>query len=401
MQSRRNFIGNVATGLAGTLAGSNVLGANERIRIGIIGPGARGTEILQQALACEGVECIGAADVYTRRLEDVKKIAPNAKTYLDHRRLLEDKDIDAVLIATPQHLHCQHFVDTLTAGKHVYQEKTMAFTVDHAKRMRAAFQKDGGRHTVQIGHQWTSTGAVTDALSFNKPELMGKITMIHGHMYRNTPHGKPQWSRPVYPDMTPENIIWRSFLGESKPVDFDANRYINWRFFWDYSGGNVYENMCHQLSFWYKVMDLKIPRSVTMTGGLYLWKDGREVPDTMSVSMEHEEELLYTWDSGFGNDQLKVTEDVLGDNGTISHTQQSIKYAPQKVNRRDGNEMVGTTRSDPKAHMQNFLDSIRGSKQPNCPFEIGFRISVACRMAVESYRQGRTMHWDAVKEEIV
>jgi predicted dehydrogenase len=401
MQSRRNFIGNVATGLAGTLAASNVLGANDRIRIGIIGPGARGSEILQQAVTCEGVECIGAADVYTRRLEDVKKIAPNAKTYLDHRRMLEDKDIDAVLIATPQHLHCQHFVDALSAGKHVYQEKTMAFTVDHAKRMRAAFQKDAGRHTVQIGHQWTSTGAVADAISFNKPDLMGKITMIHGHMYRNTPHGKPQWSRPVYPDMTPENIIWRNFLGEARQVEFDPNRYINWRFFWDYSGGNVYENMCHQLSFWYKVLDLKIPRAVTMTGGLYLWKDGREVPDTMNVSMEHEEELLYTWDSGFGNDQLKVTEDVLGDNGTMSHTPQSIKYAPQKVNRKDGNEMTGATRSDPKAHMQNFFDSIRASKQPNCPFEIGFRISVACRMAVESYRQGRTMKWDTAKEEIV
>jgi predicted dehydrogenase len=250
MQSRRNFIGNVATGLAGTLAASNVLGANERVRIGIIGPGARGTEILQQALACENVECIGAADVYTRRLEDVKRVAPVAKTYLDYRRLLDDKDVDAVLIATPQHLHCQHFVDALSAGKHVYQEKTMAFTVDHAKRMRTAFQKDAGKHAVQIGHQWTSTGAVADAVSFNKPELMGKITMIHGHMYRNTPHGKPQWSRPVYPDMTPENIIWRSFLGEARPVEFDANRYINWRFFWDYSGGNVYENMCHQHSFW-------------------------------------------------------------------------------------------------------------------------------------------------------
>ena len=400
MQSRRNFIGNVATGLAGTLAASNVLGANDRIRIGIIGPGARGSEILQQALACEGVECIGAADVYTRRLEDVRKIAPNAKTYLDHRRMLEDKDIDAVLIATPQHLHCQHFVDTLSAGRHIYQEKTMAFTVDHAKRMRAAFQKDAGRHTVQIGHQWTSTGAVTDALNFYKPELMGKVTMIHGHMYRNTPHGKPQWSRPVYPDMTPENILWRSFLGESRQVEFDPNRYINWRFFWDYSGGNVYENMCHQLSFWYKVMDLKIPRAVTMVGGLYLRKDGREVPDTMNVSMEHDEELLYTWDSGFGNDQLKVTEDVLGDNGTISHTPQSVKYTPQKVNRKEGNEMVGATRSDPKAHMQNFLDSIRGAKQPNCPFEIGFRISIACRMAVESYRQQRTIRWDPAKEEI-
>jgi predicted dehydrogenase len=220
-------------------------------------------------------------------------------------------------------------------------------------------------------------------------------------MYRNTPHGKPQWSRPVYPDMTPENILWKSFLGDAKPVDFDANRYINWRFFWDYSGGNVYENMCHQISFWYKVMDLKIPRAVTMVGGIYLWKDGREVPDTMNVSMEHEEELLYTWDSGFGNDQLRVTEDALGDNGTISHTPQTIKYYPQKVNRKDGNEMTGVTRSDPKAHMQNFFDAVRGGAQPNCPFEIGFRVSIACRMAVESYRQKRTVRWDPVKEEIV
>jgi predicted dehydrogenase len=401
MQSRRNFIGHVATGLAGTLAAGNALGANERIRIGIIGPGARGAEILQQAVSCQNVECIGATDVYTRRLEDVRKIAPNAKTYLDYRRMLEDKDIDAVLIATPQHLHCEHFTAALAAGKHVYQEKTMAFTVEHAKRMRAAYQKDAGKHTVQIGHQWTSTGAIADAIAFNQPELMGKITAIHGHMYRNTPHGKPQWSRPVYPDMTPENIIWKGFLGESKAVDFDANRYINWRFFWDYSGGNVYENMCHQLSFWYKVLDLKIPRAVTMVGGIYLWKDGREVPDTMNVSMEHEEELLFTWDSGFGNDQLRVTEDVLGDNGSLSHTPQTIKYCPQKVNRKDGNEMTGVTRSDPKAHMQNFFDSIRGGAQPNCPFEIGFRISVACRMAVESYRQKRTMRWDPVSEEMV
>jgi predicted dehydrogenase len=401
MQSRRNFIGNVATGLAGTLAAGNALGANQRIRLGIIGSGARGTEIVQQALSCQNVECIGAADVYTRRLEDVQRIAPNAKTYLDYRRLLDDPDIDAVLIATPQHLHAEHFIAAVSSGKHVYQEKTMAFTVDHAKRMRAAFLNDAGKHTVQIGHQWTSTGAMADAIRFNRPELMGKITAIHGHMYRNTPHGKPQWSRPVYPDMTPENILWKSFLGDAKPVDFDANRYINWRFFWDYSGGNVYENMCHQLSFWYKVLDLRIPRAVTMAGGIYLWKDGREVPDTMNVSMEHEEELLYTWDSGFGNDQLRVTEDVLGDNGTISHTPQTIKYYPQKVNRKDGNEMTGVTRADPKAHMQNFFDSIRGTAQPNCPFDIGFRVSIACRMAVESYRQKRTVRWDPAKEEIV
>src|SRR6476619_7263953 len=159
MQSRRNFIGKVASGVAGALATSNALAANERVRIGIIGPGARGSEILREALGCANVECVGAADIYTRRLDEVKQIAPKAKTYLDYRNLLEDKEVDAVLIATPQHLHCEHFTATLAAGKHVYQEKTMAFTVDHAKRMRAAFQKDAGKHAVQIGHQWTSTGA--------------------------------------------------------------------------------------------------------------------------------------------------------------------------------------------------------------------------------------------------
>jgi predicted dehydrogenase len=399
MQSRRVFMSKVASGLAGTLAASNVLGANDRIRLGIIGPGDRGTEILREALACENVECAGAADVYTKRLEDVKKIAPNAKTYLDYRHLLDDKSIDAVLISTPQHLHCEHFVASLDAGKHVYQEKTMAFTVEHAKKMRAAWQR-AGKRTVEIGHQWLSSGQIPDAASFLKPELMGKITAIHAHMYRNTPHGKPQWARPVYPDMTAENIVWKSFLGEAPARDFDANRYTNWRYFWDYSGGNVYENMCHQVSFWYKALGLTIPKAVTMTGGLYLWKDGREVPDTMNVSMEHSEEILFSWDSGFGNDQLKVTEDALGDNGTISRSQQ-IRYTPQKVNRPGGNEMMGPTRSMPRAHMQNFLDCIRSGKEPNCPFELGFRVSIACRMAVESYRQQRTMRWDAAREEMV
>jgi predicted dehydrogenase len=399
MQSRRNFIGKVASGLAGTLAVSNVLGANDRIRLGIIGAGDRGMQDVKSAIACPNTEFVAFADIYTKRLEDAKQVAPNAKTYLDYRYLLDDKSIDAVLIATPQHLHCEHFVASLDAGKHVYQEKTMAFTVDHAKRMRAAYKKAGNR-TVQIGHQSCSSGQVTDAANFLATGYVGKITAIHSHMYRNTPHGKPQWSRPVYPDMTSEHIIWKSFLGEAPQHEFDPNRYANWRFFWDYSGGNVYENMCHQLSFWYKVMKLQIPKTVNMVGGIYLWKDGREVPDTMNVAMEHPEEILFTWDSAFGNNQLGSTEDVLGTDGTISKGQQ-IRYIPQKVNRPEGNEMLGSTRTGPNAHMQNFLDCIRSGKEANCPFDVGFRVSIACRMSVDSYRQGRAMHWDASSEEIV
>ena len=401
MQSRRNFIGKVATGI-GTLAASSVLGANDRIRLGIIGAGERGMQDVRDALGCANTELVAVSDVYTKRLEEARAIAPHAKTFLNYRDMLAESSVDAVLVATPQHLHAEHFIASLESGKHVYQEKTMAFTVEHAKRMRAAYMKSqgGGKPlTVQIGHQQCSSGQVLDAQNYLNSGNLGKITAIHAHMYRNTPHGKPQWSRPVYPDMNPENILWKSFLGEAPAHDFDANRYINWRYFWDYSGGNVYENMCHQIAFWYKAMDLAVPHAVNMTGGIYLWKDGREVPDTMAVAMQHED-LLFTWDSGFGNNQLGVSEEVLGTDGTISKSQQ-IRYTPQKVNRADGRELVGQAPTAPRAHMQNFLECVRSGRQPNCSFETGYRVSIACRMAVESYRQGRTVTWNTATEEIV
>jgi predicted dehydrogenase len=399
MQSRRNFIGKVATGLAGTLASSNVLGANDRIRLGVIGAGERGVQLTREAIACSDTEIAAFADIFTQRLEDAGRIVPDAKMYGDYRALLDDKSIDAVLIATPQHLHCDQFVAALESGKHVYQEKTMAFTLEQAKRMRAAVQT-APKLAVQIGHQWCSSGHVADADRFLASGAVGRITSIHGHMYRNTPHGKPQWTRPVYPEMTPENIQWKAFLGDTPEIAFDPYRFTNWRLFADYSGGNVFENMSHQLAFWYKVLGLEIPARVNMSGGVYLWKDGREVPDTMSVAMEHWEELLFTWDSGFGNNQPGTSEEVLGTDGTILRSQQ-IRYLPQKVNRPDGTELLGATRTFPNAHMRDFLSAVRSGGHTNCPFEIGYRVSIACRMAVESYRLGRPVYWDAAAEEIV
>ena len=152
--------------------------------------------------------------------------------------------------------------------------------------------------------------------------------------------------------------------------------------------------MCHQVAFWYKVLNLQVPKSVMASGGVYLWKDGREVPDTMSVSMVQPEELLLTWDSGFGNNALGSTEDILGTDGTITRGQQ-IRYAPQKVNRPDGTELVGQTKSVPAGHMVEFLRFDSRDRTPNCPFELGYRVSIACRMAVDSYRQGRPVTWDA------
>jgi predicted dehydrogenase len=405
MDSRRNFLGKVASGLAGTLAAvpAQVLGANERVQVGIIGFGDRGVELLNHVRACPNTATVAISDIFTGQLEKAKRLAPDAALHLDYRRMLDDPSIDAILVSTPQHLHAEHFCAALDASKHVYQEKTMAFTVEHAKRMRAAFRKDGAKHTVQIGHQACSFGHMRDVRQFlSDPLRVGHITAINMQMYRNTPRGKPQWSRTarITPDVNAENLLWKAFLGEAPAREFDANRYMNWRLYADYSGGSVHENMSHQLSFWYKALNLQIPKAASMTGGVYLWKDGREVPDTMSVALEQPEEILINWTSGFGNNQPGVSEEILGDLGTISRSTQ-VRYAPQKINRPDGNEMTGRSSHVPHVHMQNFFDSIRNSQEPNCPFDIGFRVSIACRMAVDSHRLGRTLSWDAKKEEIV
>lgn len=169
---------------------------------------------MRRALACENVEIAAAADVYPRRLQQARTIAPQAKTSADSRSLLENRTMEAVLIATPQHLHCEHFAAAIDAGKHVCLEKTMAFTVAHAKKMRGAYLRARGR-VVQIGHQSCASGMLADARWFLAEEPMGKITAIHMRMSRDTPHGRPQWARPVYPDMTEENIRWKAFPGEA------------------------------------------------------------------------------------------------------------------------------------------------------------------------------------------
>lgn len=404
MDSRRIFLGKVASGL-GTLAAvpGRVLGANDRIRVGFIGFGDRATDLFHHLRACPNTEAVAFCDVYTRQLERGRSLVPGADVYRDYRLMLEDSSIDAVIIATPPHLHAAQFSAALDAGKHVYQEKIMALSVDHARRMRTAWKRDAGRHVVQIGHQACSSGQLRDVRMFlSDPARVGKITAIAMRMHRNTPRGKAQWSRTarLTSDVTRQNVDWDAFLGEAPPREFDPHRYINWRYFWDYSGGNISENMSQQVAFWYQALHLRIPDSAAASGGVFLWKDGREAPDTMAVALAQPEEILISWTSGSGNNHPGAGELVLGDHGTISREMQ-VRYFPEKINRPEGNEMTGRASHVPHAHLQNFFDSIRANREPGCPFETGWRVSIASCMAVESYRQGRTVRWDAKKEEIV
>ena len=414
METRRAFVTKAVSGAAAVAASSilpssRVLGANDRVRLALIGAGGRGQEIFKVAMRCTNTEAVAVADVYTRRLEEVKKFAPQIRPYQDFRRLLDDKEIDAVLIATPQHQHALSFVPAIQAGKDVYQEKTMAFNPDHARRMQRAFQGSG--RIVQVGIQSVSGPAVEKVRGFLTPERMGTITQIHTHHYRNAPYGG--WKRQIPPDCDPEHVDWKDFQGDAQQRPFDPNRVINWRFYWDYSGGNMFENMVHQVGFWFKLLKLKIPESVTMTGGTYLSPE-MEVPDTMDVSMSQPEKLLFTWNSMFGNKYFGEGHDlILGDKGTITRDESDqVTYKSEAEDA--GSEASAQARAaatvtpdivggsdTTNLHMQNFIDCVRSRKEPNCPFEIGFRSAIACQMAVFSYRQGRTVHWDEGREEIV
>jgi predicted dehydrogenase len=411
MSDRRTFMrqvlgGGTAMAVSGLIPAGRILGANDRIRFGLIGAGGRGSAIFKAAIKAPNTEPVAVADVYTRRLEHAKRIAPGVKTYSDFRRLLDDKSIDAVLIATPQHQHALNFVPAIQAGKDVYQEKTMAFIPDHARRMRHAFL--ASNRVVQVGVQSTSSPAQVRAHELVHDKPMGSVTAIHSHMYRNAPYGG--WKRSIPDDCNPQNLEWKAFEGEAALHPFDPNRVINWRFYWDYSGGNVFENMVHQVGFWYKAMDLQIPERVMMSGANYFSPD-MQVPDTMDVSMALPEKILFTWNSGFGSSYYQEDEVVLGTEGAVKRNDAIVTYVPGKSRHHGG--MAGTSSQKPTApdivgggdetemHMQNFMDCVRSRKMPNCPFEIGYRSAIACQMAVASYRQAREVRWDAAAEQIV
>src|SRR6266850_5726287 len=221
---RRQFIkqatlAGATIGLA-SYATSRVLGANDRVRVGIIGCGARGQEDLREVLKIPNVDFVAAADVYTRRHDEARQLAPAVKTFTDHRRLLDLKDLDAVIVASPLHCHARHFVDTIAAGKDLYCEKTMTWSIAEAEACLDAAKKSN--RVVGIGLQHQSSGNLKDAKQWLKDGLVGKVTHVESWMSRNTPRGKGQWVRQIPSDCTAANVQWDSFLNGRPRRSFDA-----------------------------------------------------------------------------------------------------------------------------------------------------------------------------------
>lgn len=404
--TRRDFLKKAAAGaaLVATYPTASVLGANDRIRVGIIGPGARGQELLGQLVKLPNAQLVAAADIYTRRLDEAKQKVPGVDTLNDHRRLLDRKDIDAVIVASPLHIHARHFLDTLAAGKDLYSEKTMTWSIAEADECLAAAKRSD--RVIQIGLQHESSGQLADTRKWIKDGIVGKITQVEAWMSRNTPRGKGQWVRPVPSDCTPENVNWKPFLNGRPDRPFDAYKFVNWRLFWEFSGGNITENMVHQISWIMSALELPLPTAASMSGGVFSEKDGRQVPDTIAVTLEFPVDTVVTWQSTFSNSRYGLGEHLLGSDGTVEHvagasdmvresSRDVVHFYPEKTNRQDGVALTGSTPN--QNHMGNWLDCIRSRKTPNAPPETGYRSAIACHMANIAYRQKQRVTLEAAK----
>lgn len=379
------------------LSSSRVMGANNRVRFGLIGAGDRGQQDLKDAIKLPDVECVAVADIYSLRREQAKAIVPGAQIYDEPHRLLDRRDIDAVIVATPLFLHAKYFLDTLSSGKDVYCEKTMTWSIPEAVACQNA--ANASKQVVQIGLQHESEGELVDAKQWIQQGLVGKVTMVQSWMSRNTPHGKGQWVRAVPPDCNSQNVNWPLFLNDRPSEPFDGYRFMNWRLFWEFSGGNITENMVHQIAWIQSALDLQEPIAATMMGGVFSEKDGRQVPDTISVTLEFPNDLIVNWQSTFSNSHYGLGEHILGSDGTIEHLsgstdmvtgkyQSGIRYYPEKVNRPGGELVTGDSKG--VNHMENWMDCIRSrSKQTNAPVEIGYRSAIAAHMANLAYREKR------------
>ena len=393
--TRRTFLKQAALGAA-VLAypPSKVLGANDRIRIGMIGVGDRGNDLLGQIRGVHGVELVAMADVYSRRRDEFKSKVSGAQTFDDHRRLLDMKDIDAVIVASPLHCHARHFLDTLAAGKDLYSEKTMTWSIPEADKCLAAAK--GSDRVVQIGLQHESEGATFDARQMIKEGWLGKITSVESWMSRNTPRGKGQWVRPVPHDCTAQNVNWPAFLNGRPDRPFDGYKLINWRLFWEFSGGNCAENLVHQISWIISVLDLPVPDAAYMSGGVFSEKDGREVPDTIAITLDYPKDIVVTWQSTFSNKHYEMSNRILGSDGTLEyHFEEPIQYWPEKTNRPDGESRKGATHN--QNHMQNWIDCVRKRATPNAPPDIGYRSAIAVHMANLSYRNRKRITFEEAK----
>lgn len=419
--TRRDFVRTTAAtagvAVTGVLASANVVGANDRIRMGVIGVGGMGTghvHGLVKRRESDNVEVVAVCDVYQRRVERAKGIS-KAAGYADYRKLLDRSDIDAVLIATPDHWHAKIAMDALDAGKHVYCEKPMTHTVEQAIELRNAVRRH--KKAFQVGPQATASDGFWKAQSAIRAGRIGKVTWAHGSYNRNARVCLFNVHQRIDPTAGPDksgddHIDWDMWLGHkwglAPQIPWTPEHFFRFRKYWPYNGGVATDLLYHKLAPLLLAIageNGEYPSRVNAGGGLYIEKDGRDIPDTFLMTVDYPSEFSIFLVSTLTND-AGIPDRIYGKYGTMEIGSQPVlkfngDFGPEFKMKNDGKEEVQLPVESRRDQVGNFLDVVRGQGKLNCNAELGAATMVAIKLAVESYRQRKTMLWDAQAERVM
>ena len=440
--TRRTFIQSSAALAASlpALSWGRILGANDRLNIGVIGTGGQGTYHVDNFMGIaskENLMVTRVCDVYRRRLNNaISKIKGNdASGTMEYERILDDKDINAVLIATPDHWHTKIAIEAMQAGKDVYVEKPLSLTIEQAIQCREAVKKT--KRTLQVGPQGTSEDRWWKAGEAIRAGRIGKPVWSQAGYCRNSREGQFNWH--IDPDASPTAkgdgyVDWDRWLGHkyglAANIPWNADHFFRFRKYWAYNGGVATDLMYHRrapLLIAITGENGEYPTRVVAAGGQYIEKDGRDIPDSFLLMIDYPSEHTVVLASVMTND-VALGDMIRGHHGTMEpgpkggwivkeqgtfakefreSNKDLIKVLSEKNDKgedkplADGRASFELEAKDSRSHVENWLDAIRGKGKLHCNIDLGCSVMVAIKLGVESYRQQKMMKWDAKAEKAV
>lgn len=382
--NRRNFL--IAGGLT-ALASTKAFAANDRLRIGVIGAGGRMRDLLNAA-ENTGVsfEIVSVSDVYTPRRDEVKTrpSATTARTYMDYRMVLDDKSVDAVLIATPDHWHVRIATAALAAGKDVYLEKPVTHTLEEGEALQKSVRSN--RQILQCGMQQRSWPHFRNAVDLIQGGALGQVTQVRTYWWQN--YGLNWVPEPV--DVA--QLDWKQWLGGAPDQPFSLEKYNRWRWFWSFGGGAMTDLFTHWIDVAQWAMKADQPTMALMLGDKYLFKQW-ECPDTIQAAFRYPGfDVVYEGMMSSSIDDGGL--EFRGTEATLKITRAGMSIFHENV-KADQNPILkeksfedGTT-----AHMRNFFECIKSRKEPNAPVETGIAAARAGHIGNLAYHRGGKTPW--------
>ncbi len=401
MVNRREFLG---ASLALSLQG-----ANDRLRVANIGCGRRG--LLKELIQLKddaNIEIAAVCDTWKQKREkaaaDVKEFTGKEPAQVVHYQdVLARKDVDVVVIGTPDHLHCTMLIDAVNAGKDVYVEKPLAMNMKELIRAFDAVKKSG--RVVQMGTQMRSYPQSAGARQLVTSGGLGKILKVEQVRNGYMPYWMSYGGGSFFEQKpTEEDVDWKAFLMHRRARPYDAQMYQGWYGYRDFSRGPQTNLMVHFIDLMHFVTGATIPDRVVALGGIYRWKGEFDVPDSVEVALEYPEGFLVRYCTMFGNGANNYAK-FFGTRGTLDAKNLSPREHWMATGDGSGEpdrikEPIQVQESEPVHHMKNFLDCVRSRKEPIAPIEAGYAHSVATIMADEALTTGRRMVYDAAKREV-